>query len=219
MPAVPSRPTRPRGRPPKGTELVPVDTMMRAAAQAFAIQGYDGVSLRTVNEQLGVSRNLLYQRFGSKEKLWRAVVDWAFQPFLAHLNSADDESVDPMQRLRSFIYSFIEYSATRPYLAGIATQEGSATSDRLDYLYDNYVNPVRSRFRPILEELQRAGKMRPLPLEVLYFLITSGGTAPFGQVGFAARMGIPLDRQNPEQVRAYAEQVAEVLINGISTGA
>jgi AcrR family transcriptional regulator len=192
--------------------------MMRAAADAFAVHGFDGVSLRTVNDQLGVSRNLLYQRFGSKEKLWRAVVDWAFQPFLAHLNSADDESADPMQRLRSFIYSFIEYSATRPYLAGIATQEGSATSDRLDYLYDNYVNPVRSRFRPILEELQRAGQMRPVPLEVLYFLITSGGTAPFEQIGFAARMGIPLDRQNPDQVHAYAEQVAEVLINGISTG-
>ena len=217
MPAVPSRPTRPRGRPPKGTELVPVDTMMRAAAEAFAIQGYDGVSLRTVNEQLGVSRNLLYQRFGSKENLWRTVVDWAFQPFLAHLDSADDESAEPMERLRSLIHSFIEYSATRPYLAGIATQEGTATSERLDYLYDNYVNPVRSRFQPIFEQLQRAGKMRPVPLEVLYFLITSGGTAPFGQVGFAARMGIPLDREQPDQVRAYAKQVAEVLISGIST--
>jgi len=88
-----------------------------------------------------VSRNLLYQRFGSKENLWRTVVDWAFQPFLAHLDSADDESAEPMERLRSLIHSFIEYSATRPYLAGIATQEGTATSERLDYLYDNYVNP------------------------------------------------------------------------------
>jgi len=108
--------------------------MMRAAAEAFAVQGYDGVSLRTVNDQLGVSRNLLYQRFGSKENLWRAVVDWAFRPFLAHLDSVDDESADPMERLRGFIHGFIEYSATRPYLAGIATQEGTAATDRLDYL-------------------------------------------------------------------------------------
>jgi TetR/AcrR family transcriptional regulator len=218
MPAVPSRAARPRGRPPKGTEFAPVDTMMRAAAEAFAVQGYDGVSLRTVNDQLGVSRNLLYQRFGSKENLWRAVVDWAFRPFLAHLDSVDDDSADPMERLRSFIYGFIEYSATRPYLAGIATQEGAAATDRLDYLYDNYVNPVRSRFQPIFEQLQRTGKMRPVPLDTLYFLITSGGTAPFGQVGFTSRMGIKFDPDDPAQVRAYAEQLAEVLINGISTG-
>jgi len=192
--------------------------MMQAAAEAFAVQGYDGVSLRTVNDQLGVSRNLLYQRFGSKENLWRAVVDWAFRPFLAHLDSVDDESADPMDRLRSFMYGFIEYSATRPYLAGIATQEGTAATDRLDYLYDNYVNPVRSRFRPIFEQLQRAGRMRPIPLDTLYFLITSGGTAPFGQVGFTSRMGVEFAPDDPAQVRAYAEQVAEVLINGISTG-
>jgi hypothetical protein len=51
----------------------------------------------------------------------------------------------------------------------------------------------------------------------LFFLITSGGTAPFGQAGLAARMEIELDPKNPAQVRVYAEHVAEVLISGIST--
>jgi AcrR family transcriptional regulator len=192
--------------------------MMRAAAEAFAIQGYDGVSLRTVNDQLGVSRNLLYQRFGSKENLWRAVADWAFGPLLTHLEDADDQSDDPMERFRKFVCGFIEYSATRPYLASLATLEGAASSDRLDYLYDNYINPVLSRFMPIFEELQRAGRMKPIPVEVLYFLVTSGGSAPFGQAGMAARMAIKLDPGDPAQVRVYAEHVAEVLINGITTG-
>jgi hypothetical protein len=31
-------------------------------------------------------------------------------------------------------------------------------------------------------------------------------------------MGIELDPANPAQVRRYAEYVAEVLVNGISTG-
>jgi AcrR family transcriptional regulator len=190
--------------------------MMLAAAQAFSVHGYDGVSLRTVNDRLGVSRNLLYQRFGSKANLWRAVVDWAFGPFVAHLRDTDDESDEPVERLRAMIRRFIEYSATRPYLASLATLEGAAPTDRLDYLYDNYVNPVRSRFLAIFEQLQRAGRIKPIPSEVLFFLITSGATAPFGQVGLAARMEIDLDPTEPAQVRRYAEQVAEVLMNGIS---
>src|SRR5882724_1207483 len=146
MSTAPRPVARPRGRPPKGAEPAPMSEMMLAAAEAFAVQGYDGVSLRTVNDQLGVSRNLLYHRFGSKENLWRAVADWAFGPLAAHLEDADDESDDPMERFRKFVCSFIEYAATRPYLANLATLEGAASSERLDYLYDNYINPVLSRF-------------------------------------------------------------------------
>jgi TetR/AcrR family transcriptional regulator len=218
MSTAPRRVARPRGRPPRGAEPAPMSEMMLAAAEAFSVQGYDGVSLRTVNDQLGVSRNLLYQRFGSKANLWRAVVDWAFDPFLAYLAGADDESADPMERLRTFICCFIEYSATRPYLGSLATLEGAAPTDRLDYLYDNYIGPVRSRVLPMLEQLRAAGRMKPIPSEVLFFLITSGGTAPFGQAGMAARMEIALDPENPTQVRAYAEHVAEVLMSGIATG-
>jgi TetR/AcrR family transcriptional regulator len=218
MSTAPRREARPRGRPAKGAHPAPMSEMMRAAAAAFSVQGYDGVSLRTINDQLGVSRNLLYQRFGSKANLWRAVVDWAFGPLVAHLESADDESDDPMERLRTLVCRFIEYSATRPYLASLATLEGAAPTDRLDYLYDNYISPVRSLFLEISEQLRQAGRIKPIPSEVLFFLITSGGTVPFGQAGLAARMEIELDPQNPAQVRVYAEHVADVLMNGISTG-
>jgi TetR/AcrR family transcriptional regulator len=216
MPAIPDRVGRPRGRPPKGAEPAPLDEIMRAAADAFSAQGYDGVSLRTVNGRIGMSHNHLYQRFGSKASLWRAVIDWAFGPFVTYLESADDPSQDPLERLRALIRRFIEYSATRPYLASLATLEGAAPSERLDYLYDNYVSPVRARFEAILGQLQRAGRIKPFPPEVIFFLMTSGGTAPFGQAGMAARMGADLDPDNPAQVRCYAEQVAEILLTGIA---
>jgi TetR/AcrR family transcriptional regulator len=41
--------------------------------------------------------------------------------------------------LRKLIRNFIEYSATRPYVARVATVEASAPTDRLDYLYHNYI--------------------------------------------------------------------------------
>jgi hypothetical protein len=70
----------------------------------------------------------------------------------------------------------------------------------------------------MLEQLRAAGRMKPIPSEVLFFLITSGGTALFGQAGMAARTEIALDPENAAQVRAYAEHVAEVLMSGIATG-
>ncbi|MFC8826035.1 TetR/AcrR family transcriptional regulator [Streptomyces sp. NPDC057137] len=189
---------------------------MAAAIEAFSVHGYNGVSLRTVNDELGVSRNLLYQRFGSKEKLWHAAVDWAFGPLLDHLEAADDELADPMIRLRVLSLNFIEYSATRPYLARLVVMEGAVASDRLEYLYRHYIEPVRSRFIPVFDLLREQGRIKNIPAEVFYFLLTSGGTAPYGQNGVASLMNPELASTDETRVRLYAENVAEVLINGLS---
>jgi TetR/AcrR family transcriptional regulator len=216
MPDTSPRVANPRGRPRKDAEFAPTEKVMVAAIEAFSLHGYNGVSLRTVNEQLGVSRNLLYQRFGSKADLWRAAVDWAFRPLVEYLETADDESADPMIRLRMLIRNFIEYSSTRPYLARIATMEGAAPTDRLNYLYDNYIGPIQSRFAPVFKLLREQGRIKNIPTEIFYFQLTSGGSAPFGQIGLVSLMAPRLASQDDNQVRLYAESVAEVLLNGIS---
>jgi TetR/AcrR family transcriptional regulator len=216
MPDTSPRVARPRGRPRKDADFAPTDKVMAAAIEAFSVYGYNGVSLRTVNDELGVSRNLLYQRFGSKAELWRAAVDWAFGPLLGYLETADDKSADPMIRLRMLIRNFIEYSATRPYLARIATVEGAAPTDRFEYLYRNYIRPVQARFAPVFEQLREQGRIKNIPTEIFYFQLTSGGTAPFGQIGLVTLMAPHLVSPDDNQVRVYAENVADMLLNGLS---
>jgi TetR/AcrR family transcriptional regulator len=216
MPDARPRAARPRGRPPKDAQFAPTDEVMAAAIEAFSVHGYNGVSLKTVNDQLGGSRNLLYQRVGSKASLWHAAVDWAFRPLVEYLVTTDDESADPMIRLRMLIRNFIEYSATRPYLARLVAVEGAAATDRLKYLYDNYIEPVHSRFLPVFDVLREQGRIKNIPVEIFYFLLTSGGSAPFGQVGLVALMVPKLASPDDMQVRVFAENVAEVLMNGLS---
>jgi TetR/AcrR family transcriptional regulator len=216
MPDTSPRVARQRGRPRKDAEFAPTDKVMAAAIDAFSVHGYNGVSLRTVNDELGVSRNLLYQRFGSKAELWRSAVDWAFGPLLEYLETADDESSDPMIRLRMLIRNFIEYSSTRPYLARIATVEAAAPTDRMEYLYRNYIRPVQMRFVPVFAELREQGRIKNIPTEIFYFLLTSGGSAPFGQVGLVSLMAPHLVSPSDNQVRLYAENVADMLLNGLS---
>jgi AcrR family transcriptional regulator len=190
--------------------------VLAAAIEAFSVHGYNGVSLRTVNDQLGVSRNLLYQRFGSKANLWRAAVDWAFRPLVEHLETADDESADPMVRLRVLIRGFIEYSATRPYLARLVVMEGSAASDRLEYLYRTYIEPIQSRFVPVFATLRDQGRIKNISPQVFYFLLTSGGSAPYGQIGLVSLMSPDMAAPDGKAVQIYAENVAEVLLNGLA---
>jgi TetR/AcrR family transcriptional regulator len=216
MPETPQRVARQRGRPRKDEQVAPTDQVMAAAIEAFSVHGYNGVSLRTVNDELGASRNLLYQRFGSKANLWRAAVDWAFRPLVEYLEAADNEAADPMVRLRMLTRSFIEYSATRPYLARLVTMEGSAATDRLEYLYHNYIEPIRLRFLPVFTLLRDQGRIKNIPPEVFYFLLTSGGSAPYGQIGLVSLMSPELISADENAAQLYAENVAEVLINGLA---
>jgi TetR/AcrR family transcriptional regulator len=212
----PPRVANPRGRPPKHSEFAPADKVMAAAIEAFSVHGYHGVSLRTVNAELGVSRNLLYQRFGSKAELWRAAVDWAFRPLVDSVTTADDETADPMIRLRMMIRNFIEYSAPKPYLARLVTVESASATDRIEYLYRNYIEPVQARFGPVFDLLREQGRIKNIPTSLFYFQLTSGGLAPFGQIGLVSLMSPELASLDDTKVRLYEENVAEVLLNGIS---
>ncbi|WP_405674719.1 hypothetical protein OG292_02550 [Streptomyces sp. NBC_01511] len=94
--------------------------------------------------------------------------------------------------------------------------EGAVSTDRLDYLYQHYIEPVRARFIPVFDLLREQGRIKNIPAEVFYFLVTSGGTAPYGQTGVASLMNPDLASTEETRVRLYAENVAEVLINGLS---
>src|ERR1700726_965029 len=131
------------GRP--RTEDAPVTTeqILDAAFRAFATYGYDGTTVRTLNRELGVSHNLIHQRFGSKLGLWYAAVDRAFSQQVTELATAFDPTLtDPLDQLNHAIRRFVHYSAERPELLGLMNIEGRVDSERLDYIYDNYGAPA-----------------------------------------------------------------------------
>ena len=64
--------------------------------------------------------------------------------------------------------------------------------------------------------MREQGRIKNIPTEIFYFLLTSGGTAPFGQIGLVSLMAPKLASPDDNQVRLYAENVADMLLNGLS---
>ena len=151
---------RPPGRPRSDESPASVEVIFEAALKAFATHGYDGVSLRTLARELGGSHNLLTGRFGSKEALWYATADWAFEPLVLQLATAFDPTVsDPVEQLRITMRAFLLYSAQRPELLGLMSIEGRQDTDRLSYVYNTYVQPA---LEPVhVGMAKRVGKQPP----------------------------------------------------------
>jgi TetR/AcrR family transcriptional regulator len=203
------------GRPRSEDAPVTIEQILDAAFRAFATYGYDGVAVRTLNRELGVSHNLIHQRFGSKQGLWYAAVDRAFSQQVTQLGTAFDPTLaDPLDQLNHAIRRFVAYSAERPELLGLMNIEARVDSERLDHIYDNYVAPALAPLGRLLDHLTENGRIRPISLRALFFLIAHGAAAPFTLVPLARRFD-DADPLDPSQVDEHAALTADVITSGL----
>jgi AcrR family transcriptional regulator len=203
------------GRPVAEDAPATLERILDISFRAFATHGYDGVSVRTLNRELGVSHNLIHQRFGSKQGLWYAAVDHAFGRQVTELATAFDPTLsDPLDQFKHAIRRFLVYSAEHPELLGLMNIEGRIDSERLDYIYDSYVEPALAPLGRLLDYLVAAGRIRPISLRSLHFLVAHGATAPFTLTPLALRFD-PADPLDPGQVAEHSALAADVITNGL----
>jgi TetR/AcrR family transcriptional regulator len=211
--------TKPKGRPPSALSPATLTEILGAALREFARHGFDGASVAAINRELNVSHNLIHQRFGSKEALWYATVDWVFGEIAAELaDDADLIGLPPLEQVRRTIVRFLELNAHRPEVLRLITVEGAIDSPRLAYVYEHHVEPLLGRVTAPLKELVDRGQLTRADVRSLHFLIAHGATAPFSLVPLAERFAGG-DHNTKKAIHRHAEFVADVIIGGIEAHA
>jgi AcrR family transcriptional regulator len=205
---------RPRGRP-KASDSVPIEEILDKALSMFATVGYDGMSMRTLNRELGVSHNLIHQRFGTKEELWRAAVDYGFGRLVRQMQGLFDPTIsDPLEQLRLAVHRFVVYSADHPELVALMNIEARQDTERLTYIYDTYIEPILKDVARLLAHLADQGVIRPIPLRTFHFLLAHGATAPHALVPLATKFD-PTSPSEPAAVEQHATLVSTILVEGL----
>ncbi|WP_105967765.1 TetR/AcrR family transcriptional regulator [Streptomyces geranii] len=203
------------GRPPAELAPATLDEILGAALRMFADKGYDGASVAALNRELGVSHNLIHQRFGSKEKLWYATVDWAFGAIAAELlPELEDTTGGPLEQTRRIIRRFVHVHAGRPEVLRLLNVEGVAETPRLFHLYEQHVEPTLTALTAPLRTLMDEGKIAPVPVRTLHFLVAHGASAPYSLLGLARRIG-PGDPLDPGAIAEHADMVADLVLGGL----
>jgi len=190
--------------------------LLETALQAFAENGFDGASVREIARRLKVSHNLIPQRIGSKENLWYAAVDHGFGRLQRDLlREAQALGNDELLVLRGLILSFIEINALHPALLQIINQEASQPGPRLDYLFKNYIKPVRDFGDAWLQRLTNKGRIVPISVTLLYFLMTHGAGGLFALPALTKRLRRGTRTNANESIRAQATNAVNILFDGL----
>lgn len=200
-----------RGRPPIHSD----DEILEVALRTFAASGYDGVSVRSIGQELGLSHGAINQRFGSKDALFRAAVDHGFGGVFAEVGEQLRRlptPVDDLEALRNMVRVFLDTVRARPELAQILTHEGAAPSRRLDHLAGSHLIPNVGPAAGALDRLGGSGVIRPITVRGLFFLVALGAAAPFTLTALSEHFDEVAGTLDPD---GYSVMITDVVIAGL----
>ena len=179
------------GRPPADAPLPDLEEILQRGLEAFADLGYEAVSVRQLNERLGMGHTFIHDRYGSKEAFWRAVMESAIRHVIDEVMAALDaeQPGDDLAWLTASVRAFHQAAARRPHLTRVIDYEAGRDSPRLAYLY-TLMSPVNELARPVFDRLVRQGTLRDIPWYLFHFAVTKP-LAMYSQAPLARLFGRP----------------------------
>lgn len=141
--------------------------ILSTALQLFARKGYDACSVREICEAAGITKPTLYHFFGSKEGVYRALVEGTLVAFRQDVVQALEGPGTSRERLRRVARAYFSVARekreqTRFIFALIHNPPSSAPPTDIPAFYEDVVRLVAAD----VEDGVRSGEFAPGDLEV-----------------------------------------------------
>jgi AcrR family transcriptional regulator len=199
------------GRPAQENDVPSESDILGRGLAAFAELGYDGASVRELARRLGVSHNFINDRYGSKEQFWRAVIDRSLAAQVDRLRSMlTVPGEDDLERLRHLVHAFHQANVAEPDLPRILQYESIHGGERLDYVFEHYLVPVRDAVAPLVQGLVEAGRVRAFPIDVMVYAVVAM-TSVSGEEPLVSLLGDTF----ATDPAAFARMLSDILLDGL----
>ncbi len=157
---------RPRARSGErgGRRPASEEKILAAAKELFLADRYDGVNLERIAERAGVSRQTVYNRFGSKERVFREMVRHHWSAFAGpdpRIAECDPDA-SAEQVLRGFAQSLRRFATETDQIrfAQLVVTESARLPWIADEFYRLGKGPVVAAFTACLDSLVRSDRLR-----------------------------------------------------------
>ena len=97
--------------------------ILEASLKRFANQGYDGVSLAEIAEDVGIKEPSILHHFSSKEALYRAVILDEFADWIFLMTDAIGNNLNGWEQTEKLLRAAFTFFEQHPYFVRIARRE------------------------------------------------------------------------------------------------
>lgn len=204
------RPGRTRIRDPQWTR----EKILRIATQEFAALGYDGARIDGIVARCGISKNLLYHYYVSKEDLFLRVMERAYAGMRARQNDVSMLGHDPVADMRALIVHMVEYFAEQPeFIALLATENiHKARHIRQSTVIRGMYNPLKATMQRVLREGQARGVFRADVDWVDLYISISGMASYFVSNRYTLSYVLGVDLSRPGRLARRLAHVPEMVL-------
>jgi len=210
-----------RGRPMHSSAIT-LDRILDAARNAFSRDGFDRARLDEIGKAAGVSKQLVYHYFKTKDELYGVVLDRIAVEVLEMLDGPQYEQMAPAAAIEALIDRIMQNFVERPYLVGITVDQslhkGEHVSRRSQYL-PSVRKFVETRIVPILERGLASGEFRTSVDPYLFYwsVFTLATGVFFHDWSMSETSRIDLDEQ--ARLDAWRKHVTALVLGGLGAGA
>ncbi|MEM1190436.1 MAG: TetR family transcriptional regulator [Pseudomonadota bacterium] len=210
MTAAAPKPTQRRRRVQERAEITR-EKLLNAAKQLFSERGFDAVSVRELEIEAGVQRNLLKYHFGSKEGMWQAAVADLLVAIEAFRQLTDEviRDLSPHEALAYQIRSYVRFSAANPELSRIMMQEGKHHSWRIAWLVETMLKPATLQLKEtVLQDID----IEEDEFVSWYYMFISAGSFIFSMAP-EAKLLFGVDTRTDDVIDRHARMMVEFLLS------
>ena len=185
--------------------------ILTAALKVFAKEGFSDAKLRDIAAKTGASHNLIRHHFGSKDDLWKAVVDEGLKMREAHLKRIIDsgQTQDPIDLYKELIKSHVMFAAKNAELAKILMHSNSKSSPHLDYIIEKQQG-VLNLIEPIFRKVQERGYFKDFDHNSFIIYMRAIAETPIATSDFTNKL-LKHDIRSERGIDLHAKRVIDFL--------
>jgi TetR/AcrR family transcriptional regulator len=181
----------------------------------FATKGYDGARVDSIARSFGLSKNMLYHYFGSKEGLFIAVLEDAYERFRARQQDFEIDSADPVEAMRRLIvHTFSAFIENEKFIALLNSENlHKGRHIRRSRIVKSLYNPLIDKIRKILRDGVAQGVFKR-NIDPIYVYISFSALAYHyisNRHTLNAILGI--DFATPRRRAAWRAYISELILN------
>ena len=162
------------------------------AVKVFAERGYEGASVATVAENVGLSKQNLMYYFPTKQALYERVLDGVLDEWLARMDSLADPDQDPRDVLRAYVQAKLRFSREQPWASRVYAMEVISGAQLYGDQIQKRVVPLLRKDIEVFERWIGEGRIAPVNATHLLFAIWAMTQS---YADFSTQMALVLNRK------------------------
>jgi TetR/AcrR family transcriptional regulator len=189
--------------------------ILEAARGEFAQRGFPAARLQDIAERAGIKHPTLLYHFGSKERLYAAVIEQAMEDWAGMTSLAVARAPKGFARVAALVDAGLEFFASHHDFVVIWRREAIEGGGRLQQAIAEHMRPFFDRAVVFLRGEVEAGRLREHdPIELIQ-LVYGAVMTYFSDAGFRARL-LDEDPLAPAPMQRFGSALTAMLRDALA---